>query len=128
MHDAGLEVPEHRVAQVEHSVDGGLEGLERLIRSKRSFDGLVVAGEIWSAAVLLHILKSGRSVPDEIAIVGVGKVELGPYLPVSLTHVDLPRRETGVRSAELAITLSRGEPLANFVRKLPINLVPMASG
>ncbi len=58
--------------------------------------------------MLLQILKIGKRVPEEIAIVGIGKVELGPYLPVPLTHVDLPRWETGVRSAEFAIALSWG--------------------
>jgi LacI family transcriptional regulator, gluconate utilization system Gnt-I transcriptional repressor len=128
MHEAGFETPEDRVAQVEHSVDAGLEGLERLRRTRRAFDGLVIAGEIWSAAVLLHILRSGKQVPKDIAIVGVGKVEIGPYLPVPLTYVDIPRRETGARSAELAIALSQGRPVESRIQKLPTELIPMASG
>ncbi len=121
-------LPDDRVIQVEHAVDAGLEGLARLMDAKRGFNGLVVAGEIWSAAVLLHILKSGKRVPQDIAIVGIGKVELAPFLPVPLTHVDLPRRETGIRSAELAVALSQGKTVATRVLKLPIHLVAMASG
>jgi LacI family gluconate utilization system Gnt-I transcriptional repressor len=128
MHETSLEVPADCVVEVEHSVDAGLEGLERLTRADRAFDGLVVAGEIWSAAVLLHILKRGKRVPEDIALVGIGKVELGPYLPVSLTHIDLPRNETGARSAELAISLSQGKHVAKRVQKLPVKLVAMASG
>ena len=128
MEDAGLSLPDDRVIQVEHAVDAGLEGLARLMDAKRGFNGLVVAGEIWSAAVLLHILKSGKRVPQDIAIVGIGKVELAPFLPVPLTHVDLPRRETGIRSAELAVALSQGKTVATRVLKLPIHLVAMASG
>jgi DNA-binding LacI/PurR family transcriptional regulator len=67
-------------------------------------------------------------VPGEIALVGIGKVELGPYLPVPLTYVDLPRSETGARSAELAIALSQGRRVAKRVQKLPVELVAMASG
>ena len=81
MNDAGLSVPDDRAAQVEHAVDAGLDGLARLMHAKRGFDGLVVAGEIWSAAVLLQILKSGKRIPDDIAMVGVGKVELAPTSP-----------------------------------------------
>lgn len=51
----------------------------------------------------------------QIAVVGVGKVEIGAYLPVPLTHIYLPRRETGERAAELAIALSRGGPVAGRV-------------
>lgn len=128
MSDAGLSVADDRTAQVEHAVDAGLEGLARLMRANRGFDGLVVAGEIWSAAVLLSLLKYGRRIPDDIAVVGVGRVELSPYLPVPLTYVDLPRRETGTRSAELAIALSQGRKVKARVEKIPVRLVEMASG
>lgn len=128
MEEAGLEGGDHLVAQVDHSVDAGLDGLARLIATRRSFDGLVIGGEIWSAAVLLQVLKSGRRIPDDVAIVGIGRVEIGPYLPVPLTHVDLPRRATGGRAAELAIALARGDNVPRRPQKLPIELVVMASG
>jgi len=128
MAEAGLAVSEKRIAHVEHSVDAGLEGIERLLRANRDMDGLVVGGEIWSAAILLHLLSSGRAVPERIAVVGIGKVEIGPYLPVPLTYVDLPRRETGERAAELAIALSRNDATTGNVVRLPLKLVPRASG
>jgi len=128
MAEAGLPISTARIAEVEHAVDAGLDGLERLLRANRIIDGLVVAGEIWSAAVLLHLLKSGRDIPTEIAVVGVGKVEIGPYLPVPLTYVNLPRRETGVAAAELAIALSQGLPVKGRIVRLPVEVVPMASG
>ncbi|MGH6924627.1 MAG: LacI family DNA-binding transcriptional regulator [Propylenella sp.] len=128
LHEAGLEFSEHRVAEVQHTVDDGLEGLGRLTKTGRGFDGLVVAGEIWSGAALLDLLKLGRRVPEQIAIVGIGKTEIGAYLPVPLTYVDLPRRETGAQSAELAISLAQGKPVGRHIVKLPIKLVPMASG
>ena len=71
---------------------------------------------------------SGKRIPDDVAVVGIGEVELAHYLPVPLTYVALPRRETGTRSAELAIAVSQGKTVKARVEKIPIRLVPMASG
>ena len=109
--------------QVDHAVDAGLVGLARLLASPIPFDGLVVGGEIWTAAIVLRMLKVGRTIPDDVAIVGIGEIELGQYLPVPLTYVALPRRETGTQSAKLAMSLSRGDPPEEKCIKLPVKLI-----
>ena len=123
MEEAGLPVIDARKAEVDHSIDAGLDGLERLQRSAKRFDGLVIGGEIWTAAIVLRLLKTGWKIPDDLAVVGVGEIELGQYLPVSLTYVALPRREEGARSAELAVALSRGDEVGPAIVELPVHLV-----
>jgi LacI family transcriptional regulator, gluconate utilization system Gnt-I transcriptional repressor len=49
MREAGLPLVESRQIEVEHSIDAGLHGLDRLLKSAREFDGLVIGGEIWTA-------------------------------------------------------------------------------
>ncbi|HZP20736.1 MAG TPA: LacI family DNA-binding transcriptional regulator [Bauldia sp.] len=123
MQEARLRPDDALCAEVEHSIDDGLNGLERLLASGRQFDGLVVGGEIWTAAVILRLLKLGRRIPDDVAVVGVGEVELGQYLPVPLTYVALPRREAGKRSAEMAVALTSGEDIDEAVVRLDVELV-----
>jgi DNA-binding LacI/PurR family transcriptional regulator len=127
MREAGLPLVESRQVEVEHSIDAGLHGLDRLLKSAREFDGLVIGGEIWTAAIVLKLLGLGRKIPDDVAVVGIGEVELAHYLPVPLTYVALPRREAGTRSAELAIALSRGDEIGQTVVKLPVQLVNNAT-
>jgi DNA-binding LacI/PurR family transcriptional regulator len=69
-----------------------------------------------------------KRIPDDVAVVGVGDVELAHYLPVPLTYVALPRREAGTRSAKLAIALSRGDGITEPVVKLPVRLVVNETG
>ena len=126
MTEAGLDVPAERVAETEHAVDAGPKSLARLLAAG-SFDGLVVAGEIWGPAVLLDLLRRGARVPQDVALINIGEVELGPYLPVSIPYVALPRYETGKAAAELALALSRGEEITQEITKLPVKLVPYQS-
>lgn len=123
LEEAGLGADPKLQAQVEHTIESGLAGLDRLLRENARLDGIVIGGEIWTSAIILRLLKSSRKIPDDIAIVGIGEVELGPYLPVPLTYVALPRREAGAKSAELAVKLIRGENIAAAVIKLPVDLI-----
>jgi LacI family gluconate utilization system Gnt-I transcriptional repressor len=127
MSDAGIEVLHGHVAETEHSVDAGPKSLARLLAADPKLDGLVIAGEIWGSAVLLDVLRKGKRVPDDVALVSVGEVELGPYLPVTMSYVALPRYETGRAAAELALALSRGEAIERDVVKLPVTLVSRGS-
>ena len=126
MMEAELDVSAGLVAETEHTVDAGPKSLARLLDAG-TFDGLVVAGEIWGSAVLLDLLRRGKRVPQEIALISIGEVELGPYLPVSISYVALPRYETGKAAAELALALSRGEEITQEVIKLSVKLMPHQS-
>jgi DNA-binding LacI/PurR family transcriptional regulator len=127
MREAGLPLVAARHVEVEHSIDAGLHGLDRLLQSAHAFDGLVIGGEIWAAAIVLKLLDLGRRIPDDVAVVGIGEVELAHYLPVPLTYVALPRREAGTKSAELAMALSRGDEIGQTVVRLPVQLVANAT-
>jgi DNA-binding LacI/PurR family transcriptional regulator len=127
MTQAGLEGSAELIAETEHAVEAGPKSLARLLEHAGTFDGLVVAGEIWGAAVLLDLLRRGKRIPQDIALISIGEVELGPYLPVSISYVAIPRYETGKAAAELALALSRGEEIGQEVIKLPVTLVPHQS-
>ena len=122
MAEAGLEVSAGQVAEAEHSVGAGPKALAMLLGTRHKIDGLVVAGEIWGAAVLLDLLRRGKRVPEEMAVISIGEVELGPYLPVTMSYVSLPRHDTGKAAAELALALSRGGEIKRPVVKLPVTL------
>src|SRR5262249_11541439 len=69
-----------------------------------------------------------RRIPQDLAVVGVGEVELGRYLPVPLTYVALPRYETGKAAADLALRLVDGELPERSVVRLPVELIASESG
>jgi DNA-binding LacI/PurR family transcriptional regulator len=125
--EAGIEIAEERIVQVDHGVVAGQNAATHLTQNV-AFDGLVVAGEIWTPVTLLHLLKEGIRVPEDVAVVGIGEVELNRYLPVPLTYVSIPRAETGARAAELAIALSLNRDIEEPVIRLPVRLIESDSG
>ena len=120
--EAGLTTYAGMVAEAEHAVDAGPKALDRLLKTGSRIDGLVVAGEIWGAPVLLDLLRRGTRIPSDMSVIGIGEVELGPYLPVTMSHVSLPRYDTGRAAAELALDLARGREIKRPVVKLPVGL------
>lgn len=124
---AGLEMSEERIVQINHGVDAGQRAAQHLTQNV-AFDGLVIAGEIWAPVTLLHLLKEGVSVPKDVAVVGIGEVELNRYMPVPLTYVRIPRAETGARAAEMAIALSAKRNIEEAVIRLPVRLIEGDSG
>ncbi len=121
--EADLPVKPELIAFTDHSTEGAGSALERIRATGKKFDAILAAGEIWSPPVLLQLLKLGVRVPDDVAVIGVGQVPLGPYFPVSLSYVALPRFDTGRLAAELAMDVADGVRVERRVRKLPIGLI-----
>ena len=125
--EAGLRISRRRIAETEHTVEAGLQALDRLDRLS-TLDAIVIAGEIWSSAALLEMLRKGKRIPEDVAMIGIGETDLGRYLPVPMSFVALPRRETGKVAAEMAVTLSEEKAVEERVVRLPVKLMIHESG
>ncbi len=64
---------------------------------------LLCAGDLLAAGAVFEAQRRGLSVPDEIAIAGMGGYELGAHLVPALTTAAIPSREIGIRAAEVAL-------------------------
>lgn len=79
--EAGLRQVNGRCVEVEHSIDAGLHGLDRLLKAFPEFDGLVIGGEIWTSAIVLKLFGVGRRIPDDVAVVGNRRGRARPLSP-----------------------------------------------
>jgi LacI family transcriptional regulator len=68
----------------------------------------VCANDLTALGLLQQVIGSGRSVPDDLAIVGYDDIYFAAAAAVPLTSVRQPRQELGRMAAELV--LSEGEP------------------
>jgi len=72
-----------------------LAALEAVEAGGTTVDGLVCANDELALATMVLLARAGRSVPDELAVVGFDDIMTSRYLPPGVTTVQQPVRELG---------------------------------
>lgn len=107
---AGLDP--HR-ALIEATVDGfdvssGESALEDLLSTDRRPTAILGVSDMVALGALGGLLRHGVAVPDEIAVMGIGDVEVAGLSAVPLTTVRYPAYEIGRTAAELLLEETGG--------------------
>lgn len=85
------------------SLGEGARALARLIELAPATDAVFFSDDLLAAGGLLECQRRGLSVPDRIAIAGLGNMEIAAALPPGITTVDVAAREMGRRAALLVL-------------------------
>jgi DNA-binding LacI/PurR family transcriptional regulator len=80
---------------------------------------IFVANDVMAVSCLAAVQRSGRRVPDDVAIIGVGGEAFDCYTTPTLTTVSLPTAEAGRRAAEMLLAQINDEPLSETRIVLP---------
>jgi len=81
----------------------GYRAMKRLLAVKPRIDAVFAANDPAAIGAMKAIWDAGLSVPDDIAVVGVGDIALGDLLRVPLTTVGWSRQDQGRHAAELLL-------------------------
>lgn len=101
------------------STNGGAQAAERLLAQGRDFDGLFVANDLMAVRAMTVVQQSGRSVPEDVKIVGFDDAAIAQQCSPQLTTMTNPAAEHTRLAAEMLIEL-----LAGGVPKSPMSLKP----
>ena len=85
--DAGLSVPQQRVTESYWSAAGGEKAMQRLLENEPDLDAVCAGSDQIALGALGAIHASGRSVPDDIAVVGFDDMPEAEYFWPPLTTV-----------------------------------------
>lgn len=110
--EAGLdEGALHALQTSELSFSEGRSAGERLsgLPSARRPTAVFCANDLLALGLLQHTIRTGRTVPNDLAIVGYDDIEFAAAAAVPLTSVRQPRYELGRRAAELVLDESANE-------------------
>lgn len=122
---AGVSIPGEAVVPCGFDVRSGAEAASRLLDAAPGTTAVFVASDNVALGVLGVLRDRGRSVPDDVAVVGYNDLAMAAALPVPLTSVDARLHEVGrAATAALLEILAGGSP--GSVR-LPPRLVVRAS-
>ncbi len=81
--------------------------------------------DMLAVGALLACRAAGRSVPDEISIVGYDDIELAQYVTPALTTIHQPRLRLGQQALQMLRSLLQNAPVEDV--RLPVELVRRAS-
>lgn len=120
--EAGLRVKEAHVRRTPFEFENGAAALSDLIETDPSIDAVFAASDVLAVGALLHCLRCRWPVPRKVALAGLDGSAIGALIKPELTSIRFPRRQIGVRSAELLLDRIRGLP-AGVVEDLGFELL-----
>lgn len=96
------------VLHAAESAQAAGEAVADLVSRHAAMDGLVVFNDLMAAGALKGLAKSGRTVPDDCAVIGMDGIPLGELVTPELTTLSLNLREVGRTAVDLLEGLLSG--------------------
>ncbi|WP_328626128.1 LacI family transcriptional regulator [Streptomyces sp. NBC_00353] len=116
-------LPTDLVVQGDFTERCGRQAVEQLIAEGAQFDSVFAHNDISAAGVLRALRAAGRSVPDDIAVVGFDDIPMAEHTEPPLTTVRQPTRQMGETAARLLLSHLGGTATPDGPVVLPTELV-----
>ncbi|MCX4734966.1 LacI family DNA-binding transcriptional regulator [Streptomyces sp. NBC_01363] len=104
-------LPTDLVVHGDFTERSGRLAVEQLIASGTEFDSVFAHNDISAAGVLRALRAAGRSVPDDIAVVGFDDIPMAEHTEPPLTTVRQPTRRMGETAARMLLAHLGGTPV-----------------
>ena len=112
------------VAAEESSPEGGFEAAARALVEQPETTAVFATHDILALGVLEAVTQSGRSVPDDVSVVGLDDIAQVGHAHPALTTVAIPKREMAQQAVDLLLrAISERRAPANAVSLLRPDLV-----
>jgi DNA-binding LacI/PurR family transcriptional regulator len=110
------------------TLEDGIKATQRLIRENPKVDAIFAQSELLAAGAIRALGSEGRSVPDDVAVVGFDNSGVSLTTSPQLTSVTNPAAEMAERAAALLLAQLSGESVGHTPELLTPVLVPRESG
>jgi LacI family transcriptional regulator len=84
--------------------------VDALLTKNPEITGIIASSNLISMGIIDGVRRTGRSVPDDISIVGIGNTRLAEWSMPKLTHVDLSLQACGHAALDFIAASVAGEP------------------
>ncbi|KAA9028388.1 LacI family DNA-binding transcriptional regulator [Niallia endozanthoxylica] len=96
---------------------------ETLFEKYPDIDGVIASNDLSAAAILHEALRVGKSIPDDLQIIGYDDIPLSKLLFPPLSTIRQPAYDMGREAAKLLIKTIKNEPLPEKNIKLPVTFI-----
>lgn len=104
-----LEIRDNSIVNVEKGLDGGYDGVNKLIENHFVFDAVVCGDDLTAIGAIKALKKHGISVPEQVAVVGFDNSMLALCSEPSLTSVDSMMEDMGRCAVDIFSRVMDGE-------------------
>ncbi|WBB68273.1 LacI family DNA-binding transcriptional regulator [Micromonospora sp. WMMD812] len=125
--EAGLPLDPRLVVEGDFTYDSGRDAVNGRFKAGIEFDAVFAHNDLSAGGALQAIREAGRTVPDDIAVVGFDDVPYAAHTEPPLTTVHQPIREMGEAAARMLMSYFEGVPLPDAPTVIPTTLVTRTS-
>ena len=103
----GFQLPPKLVAQMEEDLptsEPGYRAARRLLEQGENFTAIVAFNDVSAMGAISALVDAGRSVPDDVSVIGFDDIALASVHRPSLTTVRQPLHHMGVLAANAVLT------------------------
>jgi len=115
------------VSAVDPTFDGGRVAAAALIDHHPEIDGIFAYNDVVAIGAIQSLQAAGRSVPDDVAVIGCDDIAMGSVVTPSLTTIRIDGERLGSEAVRALMALVEDEPI-DSPRILPVELVLRESG
>ena len=127
MKDLGLSCKDNCIVYGDFNREKAYNEVGKLLDLEDRPSAIFCSDDYMAIAAIERITEANLTIPDDIAVIGFDNIELSAFVQPSLTTIQQPLQELGVRSMEILLDLIDGRqktPVHNF---LDIKLVKRQS-
>ena len=99
------------------------DALERLIARCPKLDAVFCSGDSFAVGVLLAAQRRGWAVPEQLAVAGLGDLDLAAHVVPALSTALVPGEEMGRRAAEMVVARLSGRRIRQKIVDIGFKLV-----
>ena len=102
------------VLHADYNVESGSNAVAVLIKRDPNITGFIVGSSSMAMGVVNWLEQTGRSVPDDVSVIGVGVSRLSAWVTPRLTAVDVSLASCGHAAVDLIASQVNGLPAPSF--------------
>lgn len=109
------------IAEADFTREGGVQAMTKLLDDHPDLDAVFVGSDNMAAAAIRVLKAHGRSIPEDVMVVGFDDLAIAQQTEPTLTTVSQPIRALGLEMAMMLMRLIEGESPSPII--LPTRLV-----
>ncbi|MCM3364040.1 LacI family DNA-binding transcriptional regulator [Niallia sp. MER TA 168] len=128
MKENDLPVEESWIQKGIFDVDSGYHCMSQVMKfSKQKPVAVLAVTDRLAIGAMQYIKEAGLSIPDEMAVAGMGASELSRFISPPLTTIDFSMEEVGSEAASLLLEQINGRNTRGEIRKIKYRLIERSS-